>query len=386
MIVVLKYSKLLVIGLMAASLLLTGCSPSGYAAKVGGDVLSEDAFERTLEEVWGESDFGKRLYELASAQSQGGLAVAPPERSVSEANTIPIEISAALLTFDVQAMLAKQGITDAKIELTEVDRAAGRQLATGFFGEAEFELLPGWYQEKQIELNASNLALGRRLYDQNPERFQTLCIRNIQSATEEGAAKARAELENGGDFAQIARREAGAPEDSAFDGALGCAQRSELVQLGEPAASVLSELEQGALTEPVQTEFGYHIFQVTEITSPTFEELQSSESQAAKPSDVWLDEAAGETEIKINPRFGRLITDEESEGQSLAVTGLIQKRSAPSLPSQAPSEQRSNSDPGGSVPGGVPGEVPGGVPPQGSTEGVPQEAPQTQAPPAAPAP
>jgi len=105
-------------------------------------------------------------------------------------------------------------------------------------------------------------------------------VRHILVTVEEGddeAALAKAQdlvgrLEAGADFADLAQAESKDPGSASAGGDLGLIGRGAMVEAFEEAAF---SLEPEDISEPVKSEFGYHIIQVTEVVPErvqTFEE------------------------------------------------------------------------------------------------------------------
>ena len=85
---------------------------------------------------------------------------------------------------------------------------------------------------------------------------------HILLPTREAAEAARARVTEGGeDFAAVAREVSTDESTAANGGDLGWFTREEMVA---PFAEAAFALEPGAISEPVETEFGWHVIQVTE--------------------------------------------------------------------------------------------------------------------------
>ena len=85
---------------------------------------------------------------------------------------------------------------------------------------------------------------------------------HILLPTREAAEAARARVTQGGeDFAAVAREVSTDESTAANGGDLGWFTREEMVA---PFAEAAFALEPGAISEPVETEFGWHVIQVTE--------------------------------------------------------------------------------------------------------------------------
>jgi peptidyl-prolyl cis-trans isomerase D len=83
------------------------------------------------------------------------------------------------------------------------------------------------------------------------------------AAALQSAQAARAEIQGGADFAAVAERVSADPGSRARGGDLGQFSRGQMVPAFEEAAF---SLPIGQVSEPVQTQFGYHLIQVQERT------------------------------------------------------------------------------------------------------------------------
>ncbi len=85
---------------------------------------------------------------------------------------------------------------------------------------------------------------------------------HILLPTREAAEAARARVTEGGeDFATVARELSTDESTAANGGELGWFTREEMVA---PFAEAAFAMEPGAISEPVETEFGWHVIQVEE--------------------------------------------------------------------------------------------------------------------------
>jgi peptidyl-prolyl cis-trans isomerase C len=132
------------------------------------------------------------------------------------------------------------------------------------------------------------------------------CVRHILFTKDqnEKAEDVKQQLEDGGDFAQLAKENSEDPGSAAKGGDLGCLGKGETVPEFEQAAF---GAEQGEIVGPVQTEFGYHVLQVTDVKPEQTRSLQEVESQirsqlaTEKQSEVfsrWIEEQEKERDVK----------------------------------------------------------------------------------------
>jgi parvulin-like peptidyl-prolyl isomerase len=127
-------------------------------------------------------------------------------------------------------------------------------------------------------------------YDQNKTKFETAKASHIlirfkgsrvplkagqkELTDEEALAKAQAvrkQLQDGGDFAAIAKAETDDTGTAAAGGSLGTFNRGQMVPEFDAAAF---SLPIGQLSEPVKSAFGYHLIKVEERKAKTFEEAR----------------------------------------------------------------------------------------------------------------
>ena len=97
---------------------------------------------------------------------------------------------------------------------------------------------------------------------------------HILVAEEEAAAEIRAEIEAGGDFEALAAEHSADPGSGANGGLLGWFGMGRMVPEFEAAVAAL---ETGQISEPVQSQFGWHVIRLNETretTPPTLEEVR----------------------------------------------------------------------------------------------------------------
>src|ERR671911_3240397 len=104
------------------------------------------------------------------------------------------------------------------------------------------------------------------------------CVRHIlfNKDQKEKAEEIEQQLENGGDFAKLAKENSQDPGSAENGGDLGCLGKGETVPEFEQAAF---GAEQGEIVGPVKTEFSYHIIQVTDVRSEETRPLEDVEPQ-----------------------------------------------------------------------------------------------------------
>ena len=132
---------------------------------------------------------------------------------------------------------------------------------------------------------------------------------HILVESEEEAAALKEELDGGADFAELAQEHSTGPSGP-NGGALGWFSEGMMVPAFEAA---VVELEPGAVSGPVQTQFGWHIVKLNEtrmMEAPSFEEvrgqLEQSLTEATVAAAVEAVTSAAEitrTEIDVSPEI-----------------------------------------------------------------------------------
>ena len=128
------------------------------------------------------------------------------------------------------------------------------------------------------------------------------CVSHILVATEAEAVAAKARIDGGEDFATVAM-ELGTDGTAAAGGDLGCAALNRYVPEFAQAAA---EARLGSVTNPVESEFGWHLILVRERDEPTLDELKEriTGDRINQLVDGWLLEALRAAEVVVNAEYG----------------------------------------------------------------------------------
>lgn len=139
----------------------------------------------------------------------------------------------------------------------------------------------------------------------DPATMTQVCVKHVLVETEEEAQAVVDRLEGGEDFATVA--DDVSLDTSAEGGDLGCVSAGSFVD--EFAAAALSA-EIGAITGPVESEFGFHVLVVSERTVPTREEYLAdpwsmlSDSQLSLLWATWMSDVLTEADVWVDPEYG----------------------------------------------------------------------------------
>lgn len=150
----------------------------------------------------------------------------------------------------------------------------------------------------------------QKYYDENKAAQFTnpaqRCMRHIlfNKDQKEKAEEVKQQLENGANFAELAKENSQDPGSAEQGGDLGCLGKGETVPEFEKAAF---GAETGEIVGPVETEFGYHLIEVTDVrpeeTRPLEEVApQITEQLAATKRDeefrAWIEEQKKQRDVK----------------------------------------------------------------------------------------
>ncbi|GAC1417265.1 MAG: hypothetical protein NVSMB57_12300 [Actinomycetota bacterium] len=178
------------------------------------------------------------------------------------------------------------------------------------------------------------------------------------------AQAALARIRKGEDFAKLAKQLSQDPGSKGQGGALGAITRGRTVPEFEKA---VFSMKAGQISQPVRTQFGYHIIQTLSISKKTFAQAapeirtKLQQQQAKKAFNDFLSSRIKRADIRVNPRLGRF------DPRTLSV--VDQKFYTPARPQREP-EGIPGLQPGGQPiqiqpqPGGPPGQPPQDQPPQ----------------------
>ena len=209
--------------------------------------------------------------DLAEADIGSGLQPSPPE--VRREALITYLIDIALIAKAAEAQKLAQG--------PDFERrvAFARQ-----------KVLMEALLDKESKAAATEPAM-KKIYDDSVAQNKPVSevrARHILVETEDKAKEILAKLKAGGDFAELAKAESKDP-GAADGGDLGYFTEDQMVK---EFAEVAFKLEKGALSDPVKTQFGWHIIKSEdkrEKPLPTFEQVKDQiESYVVRKSQAEL--------------------------------------------------------------------------------------------------
>jgi hypothetical protein len=146
----------------------------------------------------------------------------------------------------------------------------------------------------------------RAQYEDRLVEFTTVEANHILLATE---AEADAVYERVKDasrtrFVAVAKEESTEPGAAQSGGDLGVTPATQFVP---EFANAVAALEPGQVSEPVRSQFGWHVIYLADKQVTPFEDAKAGllEPLADREFRGWLEERAKELGVEVNPRFGR---------------------------------------------------------------------------------
>jgi foldase protein PrsA len=274
-----RNSSLLLLALIAA-LALAACGgggtssadvPDGAVAVVGDKTVTKEEFDKLIEQQKKSAeaqkqDFpepGTAEYEALKATVVKGLVEQKEWELEGEAMGIEVtdqEIETELDKLKQQyfqgdeqkysAELAKQGLTDEDVR---------NELRTRILTNKIFEAVT-----KKVTVTDADI---QAYYDKNPTQYQQPAsreVRHILVKTEALAQKLHDQIQGGADFAKLAKKYT-QDQASKADGGKFTAFKGRTV---EPFDEFVFSAKTGDLSDPIKTEFGWHIIEALSAIKP----------------------------------------------------------------------------------------------------------------------
>lgn len=297
-------------GVVAVMVAAGGCGVAeASAASVNGRDVDRTEFEREL----------RALRENATLQRTGGAnLLGTGER------TVKADISAGWLNTVLQDLVVTAEFERRKLSLTDEDREAGRAELEALFRSADVvDDFPEWFRNRVSERYARAVAVRNAIaqldlsdqglsdyYEQNKDKFSRVCAAHILVATREEADAVLGRLNAGEDFAAVAQQVSLDTGSAANGGDLGpnCAARGEFVAEFEQVAF---EIPVGTVSDPVQTQFGFHLIKVRERPVLPFAQVKDQvralvSAEGSEQFGDFLRKALADGDVDVDPRYGTL--------------------------------------------------------------------------------
>ena len=291
--------KRLALLLVTLSVVVAACSgSSGAIANVGGTDITEGdvrGLVRTDGDEILDVEFLRYLsvaiqWEAVEQKALADFGTNPTDEEVQET------IDALVLGYNAAATL------DEYLEAANASETGIRKYARQLIIQGQVEsALTGEHQPPTAEEVAAELSAF-------PADWTEVCSSHILVATAEAAAAVGKRLEAGEEFAELAIEISIDPGSGPTGGDLGCAPAAQFVGPFADGAMVATI---GVPTQPIETEFGFHIILVSERSvadAQIVSDFLDSDSQA-RAVDAWFLDAIDSANVTVDESVGVWTTD-----------------------------------------------------------------------------
>ncbi|GAC1312316.1 MAG: hypothetical protein NVSMB12_02080 [Acidimicrobiales bacterium] len=307
------------LGLVASA--CTSTQP--YAVIVNGTRVSQAHLFQELRALAANRAFVTEYNQ--SAQQNGrdpittgaGSAAKPSYSQSFVAVVLGTDVQAAV----VHAEIVRRHITPTAQAIAAAETSAGQQFGTGADGKPVYAGFNPWFRTlfdtRQAETDALRKALGnapatddaavQKFYNDNPKDFITnQCVSHILVKTKDEATAIKAQIDGGADFGALAKQKSTDTGSAVKGGDLGCAKPGGFVAEFE---AVADSIALNKVSDPVQSQFGYHIIKVTARTVQPLDArtkaaiVQHLQSQGDALS-AFFQSSAKTLKVQVNPAYG----------------------------------------------------------------------------------
>lgn len=339
---------LLALGLALA---LAACSGNGptTAASVNGQTISQNDVERGVKAFASSPSFRDQFNAQLSSS---------PDAVKLEAggSTTPAAFNRQWLTSLMQTAAIEQVAKRRHVKVTSEDVAQIRSDLAQSQSATVFSTLPTWLQNEIVHSSALQLALSKSLpaptvsaaelraqYDQLvADCASKRLVAHILVKEEQQAKDVVSQLQKGDSFANVASQVSIDNGSRSQGGILMCDQSSQWSQLDTTFAAAAEATKTGAVSAPVQTQFGWHVIKVLDLTPQNAEPYLVARGQAnlQDPSTTKVLEYLKQAKLWVNPRYGVL---------DRSRNGAFQIMSSAATPKSRPATTPTTTAPGGAT-------------------------------------
>lgn len=296
----------LVILVVVLALLGAACSSGGaVVATVNGTAITLAEVEaiRIDSSVANRDQFNQDVFQLIVEEAVRQAAAA--QFSIVED---PAAIEAQYDQFI--AGIEAQGPLDDYLESNGITEETIRHVA---FQQVMLPLIQARLTESLDPLSDEEL---QSAYDELLPNLTNVCTRHILVATESEATAALDRLDAGEDFGELAAEISTDTGSAVNGGDLGCLTEAEMTQsFVAPFTAAALAAPIGEVTQPVQSDFGFHLIIVDSRDAQPLDEIRTEleaslvDQQAGDLFDSWVFESLGAADIVVTERYGTWQTE-----------------------------------------------------------------------------
>jgi PPIC-type peptidyl-prolyl cis-trans isomerase-like protein len=291
---------------------------SGDAFSTNGHARSRSSFEEDLKAYRDNVDFTTAIETQITVKG-------------TAEGSLNADFVRQTIGFEIDYELIHEELAAQKVALSPSATAEGARIAAlRFGGDAAWAKFPqgfrdrqtlAWSEVIQLRLHYAGVkslddATLQAAFAEDSTPYSRRCVSHILVATLDEATQIEAQLKSGGDFATIAKAKSIDTASGAAGGELrnqtdgSCQTKAEIEGNYIPEfATAADAATVGVPTDPVQSQYGYHIILVTKIEDSLFEDSKDAVkgNLLGKGDDkfaAWQKDALAKAKITVDPRYG----------------------------------------------------------------------------------
>jgi parvulin-like peptidyl-prolyl isomerase len=315
--------------LSVLTLALSACDGGGgnYAARVNGEDIPTKLILDELHTITSNPRYVATLNEQLGSAGDGTTLQPAGE------NTVNAQYTAQLLFNRVIVELIEEDFNKNHLTVTADQTAQAEKTVRDDLQDEVFNSMPASYRSYLVDRLAKLSAVmaardtpqaEQAYYDAHKDDYAQYCVRHILVPSQTQAAQLRKQIvDDGTDFAVVAKQYSqdnqGEGSSASQGGALGCFGKTELDQFIQVFRDATLQLPVNEVSQPIQSQYGYHLIQVTSKTQQSFNDAKASISKELGSTDTFINEALSAAKIKVNPRFGIYHPADATQGTSAGI-------------------------------------------------------------------
>jgi parvulin-like peptidyl-prolyl isomerase len=164
------------------------------------------------------------------------------------------------------------------------------------------------YERLIVRPQLAREKIAAQLEAEVPARAEQVHAAHLLVATEDAAREALDRINGGEDFGDVAREVSTDTATAGTGGDLGWFPRGVMV---EPFTEAAFALQPDEISEPVQSEFGWHVIKVLEREDDRPLTLSTLQSLKSRAFNVWLQERRDEADLETDIELPEFTTEED---------------------------------------------------------------------------
>jgi hypothetical protein len=279
--------------IVAVGLALAGCSGSGGTSDAARITYHDNGGDHTIHIT--RSEFTNELEALSTNKPFADQLDKNGFTGVGNDQSTDQRLASIWLTQMIRQAAAEAEFHTARLTVTTADESAVGTFETNDFGDTLVKTLPAGFL-KSVRTRYEHMAAVYRYYATCPSgKF----VSHILLQTKAKADATRALIVSGKEsFEKLAKAQSIDTQSGANGGALGCLSPSEFVAPFQDAAEAA---QIGVVTQPVKTQFGYHLILVRPWDPQGDQQYAQELTQAAA---AVLSARLKDLKVWVNPLYG----------------------------------------------------------------------------------